>query len=161
MRPKRSWKEKLDDAKDLPRVQPVPDRMIQKWGKGTMVLPAPAEVDEFMRAVPKGKVTTINEIRSALASKHRATTACPMVTGIFAWIAANAAEELVAIKPNAKPTPYWRTLKSGGLMNDKYPGGVKNQRQKLQAEGHRFVKKGKHFAVANLEERLFTFRHEL
>jgi alkylated DNA nucleotide flippase Atl1 len=158
MKPKRSWKEKLNDAKDLPKVQPVPDRMVSKWGAGTMVLPAPVEVDELMRAVPKGKVTTINEIRSALATKHHATLACPMVTGIFAWIAANAAEELVAIKPKAKATPYWRTLKSGGLLNEKYPGGVKSQQQKLQAEGHRVVKKGKRLAVANLEDRLFTFR---
>jgi len=158
MKSKRSWKEKLNDAKDLPKVQPIPDRMIPKWGKGTMVLPAPVEVDHLMRSVPKGKVTTINEIRSALASKHHATMACPMVTGIFAWIAANAAEESLARKPNARSTPYWRTLKNGGLLNDKYPGGVKGQKQKLQAEGHRVVKKGKNLAVANLEKRLFTFR---
>jgi hypothetical protein len=157
MKAKRTWKEKLNDAKDLPRVQPVPDRMVSKWGAGTMVLPAPVEVDELMRSVPKGKVTTINEIRSALATKHRATLACPMVTGIFAWIAANASEELAALKPKAKATPYWRTLKSGGLLNEKYPGGIKSQKEKLQAEGHRIVKKGKNFAVANLEDRLFTF----
>jgi alkylated DNA nucleotide flippase Atl1 len=158
MKPKRSWKEKLHDAKDLPRVQPIPGRMIPKWGSGTMVLPAPVEVDHLMRSVPKGKVTTINEIRSALAIKHHATLACPMVTGIFAWIAANAAEELLTMKPKARSTPYWRTLKTGGLLNDKYPGGVKSQKQKLQAEGHRVVKKGKNLAVANLEDRLFTFR---
>jgi len=110
--------------------------MIPKWGSGTMVLPAPVEVDHLMRSV----------------------LACPMVTGIFAWIAANAAEELLTMKPKARSTPYWRTLKTGGLLNDKYPGGVKSQKQKLQAEGHRVVKKGKNLAVANLEDRLFTFR---
>ena len=157
MKAKRTWREKLNDAKDLPSVQPVPDRMVSKWGAGTMVLPAPVEVDELMRSVPKGKVTTINEIRAALAMKHQTTLACPMVTGIFAWISANASEELAAVKPKAKTTPYWRTLKSGGLLNDKYPGGVKSQKQKLQAEGHRIVKKGKNLTVANLEDRLFTF----
>jgi alkylated DNA nucleotide flippase Atl1 len=157
MKPQRSWKEKLNDAKDLPKVQPIPDRMIPKWGTGTMVLPAPREVDAMMRAVPKGRVTTINEIRSALATKHNATLACPMVTGIFAWIAANAAEESTAARSSARTTPYWRTLKSGGLLNDRYPGGVKKQKQRLLAEGHRIVKKGKHLTVANLEDRLFTF----
>jgi len=157
MKSNRSWKEKLHDAKDLPRVQPIPGRMIPKWGSGTMVLPAPVEVDHLMRSVPKGKVTTINEIRSALAIKHHATLACPMVTGIFAWIAANAAEESLTMKPKGRSTPYWRTLKTGGLLNDKYPGGVKSQKHKLQAEGHRVVKKGKNLAVANLEDRLFTF----
>ena len=38
----------------------MPDRMIPKWENGTMVLPAPMEVDYLMRSVPKGKVTTIN-----------------------------------------------------------------------------------------------------
>jgi len=46
-----------------------------------------------MKKVPKGKLITINEIRSALAAKHHATIGCPLTTGIFAWISANAAEE--------------------------------------------------------------------
>jgi len=67
--------------------------MSRKWGTGTVVIPAPVEVDQLMRKVPRGKLTTINEIRQALAAKHHATIGCPMTTGIFAWVAANAAEE--------------------------------------------------------------------
>jgi hypothetical protein len=44
--------------------------MSKRWGTGTVVIPAPIEVDEFMRKVPSGKLTTINEIRAALAKKH-------------------------------------------------------------------------------------------
>jgi hypothetical protein len=33
-------------------------------------------------------------------------------------------------------TPYWRTLKEGGLLNQKYPGGVEAQAKRLKAEGH-------------------------
>ena len=40
-------------------------------------------------------------------------------------------------------TPYWRTLKTGGELNPKYPGGIKNLRARLTAEGHRVIKKGK------------------
>ena len=53
-----------------------------------MVIPAPIEVDEIMRGVRKGKLTTIDQIREKLAEKHRVTIACPLTTGIFAWIAA-------------------------------------------------------------------------
>jgi hypothetical protein len=35
-----------------------------------MVIPAPREVDEVMRTVPKGRLITINEIRATLARKH-------------------------------------------------------------------------------------------
>ena len=93
---KKSWREKLADSKGLPKTGKVEGKMSTRWGTGTMVIPAPAEVDEIMRKVPKGKLTTINEIRSALARKHRVDVGCPITTGIFAWIAANAAHEAAA-----------------------------------------------------------------
>ena len=46
-----------------------------------------------MKKVPKGKLITINEIRSILAKRHGASIGCPITTGIFAWIAAHAAME--------------------------------------------------------------------
>ena len=74
-----------------------------------------------------------------------------MTTGIFAWIAANAAEEAAGRPPGADATPYWRTLKSGGFLNEKYPGGVPAQKAKLEEEGHRVVQQGKRYAVADYE----------
>ena len=79
----KSWTEKLLDNKGLPQVQKITDKMSKRWGSGTVVIPAPLEVDELMRNVPEGKVTTINEIRAALAKKHGATIGCPITTGIF------------------------------------------------------------------------------
>lgn len=157
MKPRKSWREKLADSKDLPRVAAIPERMKAKWGDGTLVIPAPKEVDELMRRVPKGKVTTINHIRAALAKKHKATIACPLTTGIFAWLAANAAEEVASERPKARVTPYWRTLKTGAILNEKYPGGLFRQTRRLKAEGHRVIKKGKHKVVADLDEALFDF----
>ena len=132
---RKSWQEKLADSKDLPRVVEINDRMSQRWGTGTCVIPAPREVDELMRKVPKGKLTTINEIRAALAKRHRATIGCPITTGIFSGIAARAAEEAAA-EGKKDITPYWRTLKSGGELNPKYPGGVEAQAARLTDEGH-------------------------
>ena len=90
---KKSWSEKLKDNKGLPKVQKITGKMSKRWGTGTVVIPAPMEVDEIMRKMPEGKLTTINEIRAVLARKHKATIGCPITTGIFAWIAAHAAEE--------------------------------------------------------------------
>jgi hypothetical protein len=58
-----------------------------------------------------------------------------MGTGIFAAIAARAAEEDAA-EGKKDITPYWRTLKVGGQLNEKYPGGVEAQSAHLKAEGH-------------------------
>jgi len=124
--------------------------MSKRWGTGTVVIPAPIEVDEFMRKVPKGKLVTINDIRAALARKHSATIGCPMTTGIFGWIAAHAAEEQ-RLSGSAEITPYWRTLKTGGLVNEKYPGGAEAQKRLLECEGHVVVRKGKNYVVLNYE----------
>lgn len=134
-KPYKSWREKLADSKDLPKVEEITGKMSTRWGTGTVAIPAPREVDEMMRQVPRGKLTTINHIREAIARKHGATIGCPITTGIFAWVAAHAAEEARA-EGEADITPYWRTLKVGGVLNEKYPGGVAQQAAHLQEEGH-------------------------
>ncbi len=150
---RKSWQEKLEDSKGLPVVEKITDKMSKRWGTGTVVIPAPKEVDEIMKKVPKGKLITINGIREILAQKHGATIGCPITTGIFAWIAANAAEE--AIEEGKKDiTPYWRTLKTGGFINEKYPGGVEAQKKILEKEGHKVIQKGKRFFVSNFEKNL-------
>ena len=150
---RKSWREKLADSKGLPKVVPVTGKMSKRWGTGTVAIPAPMEVDEVMRKVRKGKLITINEIRAILAQKHGATIGCPITTGIFAWIAAHAAAEAEA-EGKKRITPYWRTLKSGGVLNEKYPGGVAGQRRLLESEGHTVVPRGKRLCVADYERKI-------
>ena len=132
---RRTWQEKLADSKDLPKVVEITDNMSKRWGTGTVCIPAPIEVDGIMKKVPKGKLITINQIRETVARKHGATIGCPITTGIFVNIAARAAEETTA-EGKANTTPYWRTLKSKGELNEKYPGGVEAQVAHLREEGH-------------------------
>lgn len=155
MKKKTSWQEKLANSKDLPRVERFGKKKGKNWPAGTYCLPAPIEVDAIMRKVPKRKLITINEIRQILAKKHKADFGCPITTGIFSWIAANAADE--AEKGGKKRiTPYWRTLKTGGILNEKYPGGLENLKKRLGAEGHAVIQKGrsKHFMVKDFEKSL-------
>jgi len=153
MAKRKTWTRKLNDDKDLPRVEKITDKMSRRWGRGTVVIPAPREVDDLMRDVPEGKVVTINEIRSALARKHNATIGCPITAGIFAWVTANAAEESRHMGDRVV-TPYWRTLKSGGVINDKYPGGAEGQKRLLESEGHIVAKRGKNCIVVGYEKAL-------
>lgn len=147
---RKSWQEKLANSKGLPKVEKITDKMSKRWGTGTVVIPAPKEVDEIMKKVPEGKLITINEIRAILAKKHGATIGCPMTTGIFAWIAAHAAKEAAA-EGKKNITPYWRTLKTGGVINEKYPGGIDAQKKLLEKEGYKIIKKGKKYVVVNFE----------
>jgi alkylated DNA nucleotide flippase Atl1 len=162
MAKKKTWREKLANDKGLPKIVRCEDKgkFTPRWGLkvgDTLVIPAPREVDEIMKKVKRGKVTTISEIRKALAKKHKTTSACPVTSGIFAWIAANAAEEEREQQGKKNITPYWRTLKTEGELNPKYPGGVEEQKKRLEAEGHRIIRKGKRYLVEDYEKSLMEF----
>jgi alkylated DNA nucleotide flippase Atl1 len=131
---RKTYKEKLYAKYNLPCVEPMPPKMVRLFGPGTICVPAPLEVDEIMRGVPKGKLMTVNQIRATVAKRHGATVGCPMGCGIFINIAAHAAEEMAA-EGRKDITPYWRTVKEGGKLNEKYPGGAISQAAKLEAEG--------------------------
>ncbi len=154
MKAKKSWRQKLENTKDLPRVERFDKKKKpNSWPEGTYVIPAPLDVDTIMKKVPKGKIITINEIRKVLADEHGADYACPITTGIFSWIAAHAAQES-ADEGKKRITPYWRTLKTGGILNEKYPGGINSLKKLLKAEGHKVIPKGrsKHFMVQDFEK---------
>ena len=149
----KSWREKLEDSKGLPKVEQITEKMSKKWGEGTVVIPAPIEVNDIMKTVPEGKLITIDQIRKKLADKHGASIGCPLTTGIFAWISAYAANE-AALEGKMDITPYWRTLKTGGVVNEKYPGGINYQKQLLEREGHKIVQKGKKYTVQDYEKKI-------
>lgn len=92
-KPRKTWREKLLDDKDLPKVSVIEGKMSKRWGEGTCAIPVPREVGEIMKAVLKGRLITTKEIQAAIAMKHHVTMACPMCFGIFAWIAAHAGHE--------------------------------------------------------------------
>jgi alkylated DNA nucleotide flippase Atl1 len=153
---RKSWREKLADNKGLPKVEKITPKMAGRWGTkpgDTVVIPAPKEVDEIMKTVPQGKLITINQIREIIAKKHKATIGCPITCGIFARIAAGAADE-EAREGKKDITPYWRTLKVGGVINEKYPGGVEAQRKLSEKEGHKVIQKGKKLVVVDFEKYL-------
>ena len=150
---KKSWREKLEEDKGFPKVFKIDASKRKRWGTGMFVIPAPKEVNDLMRRVKKGKLTTIDDLRKVLARRHGATMACPVTTGIFAWIAAHAAAEGEAAGER-NSTAFWRTLKSGGELNPKYPGGIEMLRVRLNAEGNSVKAKGKRFFVEGYEKRL-------
>jgi alkylated DNA nucleotide flippase Atl1 len=150
---RKTFREKLADHPELPRVERIPKGMQKTWGVGTIVIPSPRDVDSLMRGVPKGKLLTINLIRDTLAKRHGATIACPIATGIHARIAAGAAGEAEA-EGRKRVTPYWRTLKADGEVNEKYPGGLAGQRRRLESEGHVVVARGRRLFVRDFERAL-------
>jgi hypothetical protein len=151
-----SWRQKLEKPQE-PKVVQIPAKM-SRFGKGTMLIPTPMLVDELIRKVPKGKLITGSELRRKLASDFATDVTCPLTTGIFVRIAAEAAEEDRA-NGKRRLTPYWRVVKDDGGLNPKYPGGVNAQSRNLRAEGFALTRKGKKPPVVKEFERsLYTLK---
>jgi hypothetical protein len=148
---KKTFNQKLNDSKDMPKLEQVSLEMAVKFGGQNMLIASPLDYDCIMKAIPSGKLTTTDRIRKHLASKHNADFTCPLTAGIFINIAANASHERQGILE----TPYWRTLKKDGELCEKYPGGLQGHRLLLQAEGHKIVDKGKRSFVQDYNKFLF------
>jgi len=160
---RKSWQEKLKDRKGLPKTLKLEERFpcyntVHKMGAEVgddVVLVNPSEIVEVMKGVPKCKLITIVEICKKIAEKHEVKACCSLTTGIFIMTAANATEE-AANEGKSLNIPYWRTLKTGGFLNEKYPGGAEAQKKMLEKEGFKITRKGRKFVVESYEKHLIS-----
>ena len=151
---KKDFNAMLHKATDMPKIQLVTDeKTIQKYGGEKKLFAPPLAYDALMKQIPSGKLITTKELRAYLAKQNGADFTDPMTAGIFisiaAWASAQRTENL---------TPYWRTLKTDGELNAKYPGGIEAQKSKLEAEGHTIIQKGRkniRYYVENYEAALY------
>ena len=146
------WRDKLDKPQE-PKVVDVPEKMQARFGTGRMIIATPMIIDGIVRKIPKGKLVTVSVIMDRLAQDSGADSACPMTTGIFLRIVAEAAEEDRAAG-RKEIAPYWRVLKTKGALNPKYPGGMEAHAAKLEEEGHEIDKVRKTWKVVDFEKQL-------
>jgi alkylated DNA nucleotide flippase Atl1 len=141
MRTKKSWREKLERVQEA-KIVTIPPRMQKRFGRGKMLIPRPLDVDAVIRKVPRGRLVTQGQIRETLARACGADVACPITTGIFIRIVAEAAAE-AARESKSRITPYWRVVRDDGALLEKLPGGPSAQAAHLDAEGHQIDRTGK------------------
>ena len=136
---KKDFNAMLHKDAGMPKIQILTDEAsIQKYGGNRMYFAPPLAYDRIMKTIPYGKVVTVGEMRDHLARVNGADFTDPITAGIFVSIAAWA-----SFQRTGDETPYWRTLKAGGELNPKYPGGIDAQKEKLEAEGHTIIQKGR------------------
>ena len=150
---KKDFNAMLHKETDMPKIQRVTDqKTVERYGGERMFFAPAPTYDAIMKKIPEGKLTTVVDIREYLAKENQADFTEPMTAGIFVSISAWASNQRDTDK-----TPYWRTLKTKGELNPKYPGGIEVQKELLQAEGHQIVQKGRkniRYYVENYEAAL-------
>ena len=151
---RKSFNDKLKDSKDMPKIVVLDDeKPIERYGGKNMLVAPPMEYNDIMARIPEGKLITTVEIREFLADKYGADFTCPMTAGIFISLAAQASCER-----DFDRIPFWRTLKTNGELNPKYPGGIEFQKKKLIGEGHEIYTKGRkniRYFVKDVENNLY------
>ena len=164
---KKTWVQKIEDKRNMPKVLKLEERFpcynaVHKMGANVgdlVVLVNASEIWPLMAKVPKGNLVTILEICKKLAQDHKVQGCCSLTTGIFIMSIANAVEEIISKgeKSNLATIPYWRTLKSEGFLNEKYPGGFAEHKKLLEKEGFKIIARGKNFQVVDWEKYLFKY----
>jgi hypothetical protein len=151
MAKRKTWREKLLDSKDLPKVVLLKEDAQKRWKGSTMAIPSPAEVNEIMAKVPNRKLITIEQIRKTIAHKHKTDIGCPLTCGIFHGLQhmllkkkprrAKKDNSLLADFENRrriKPEIPWRNRKSKEAFRIRRPQGH-SKRQEIHSRKLRKV----------------------
>lgn len=132
---RKTWAEKLNiDRK--PVIEKADKDFAGIKAGQMMLIPTPKIVDAYIRQIPEGREVDSNTIRKDLAAEYHAEVTCPLTTGIFIRIAAEAAyEEYEKGKPLNKITPFWRVINEKSPAAKKLSFGTKLLKEQRKKEG--------------------------
>lgn len=109
---RKTWQEKLHNTHPE-KVEIVDKKFADIPAGASMYIATPKVVDSYIRNIPKGTHTSLQQMRKDLAAEHNAEYTCPITSGIFLRIVSEAAyEEIAAGKPMKNITPFWRMIDS-------------------------------------------------
>jgi hypothetical protein len=109
------WTAKLH-ANPEPQVRPMPKARIGLRKGDLCLLPSARLVDDFIRAIPKGKAVSLLYMRATLARRHKAAGTCPVHLGYhLRTVAEVACEARDRSVPLRSITPVWRVLSADAM----------------------------------------------
>jgi hypothetical protein len=129
----KSWQQKFENGR-----QPVLEVCEKDFGGipagERFLISTPAEIDAYIRSIPKGKSVSFQTLKRDLALNHGVEYMCPLTAGIFTRIVSERAfEQLQTGTPPETITPFWRVMDSKTSVVKKLsfgPDFVKAQREK-------------------------------
>jgi hypothetical protein len=125
----KTWTEKLHNGR-VPEVVTLNKPSGGAPAGGSMLVPTPVQVREYIEAIPPGVAVPVTTLRADLARDAGADTTCPLCTGIFLRIVAEA-----ALEDKTRPlTPFWRVIEPGMPVAKKLSCGPEFIRERREAE---------------------------
>lgn len=132
---RKTWEEKLNiDRK--PQIEKTEKGFSGILPGQIMLIPTPKLIDAYIRQIPRGSQADAATIRKDLAAEFHAEVTCPLTTGIFIRIAAEAAwEQYQKGTPLNKITPFWRVIDENSATAKKLTFGTKFLKEQRRKEG--------------------------
>lgn len=130
---KKTWLEKLNQPQES-KVERIEGRFADIPEGGLMLIATPKILADYLREIPEGQSVDVKTIRKDLAAKFEAEYTCPLTTGIFLRIVAEAEyERYLAGASLSELTPFWRAIEKKSNLAKKLSFGydfVQNLREK-------------------------------
>lgn len=137
---RKSWKEKLD-SKTILEVKQTDKKFADIPANSKMLIATPKIVDDYVRNIPAGSQSSIQTMRNDLAIEYGAEYTCPVTSGIFLRIVAEAAfEEYQSGKPLKSLAPFWRMADEKSPLAKKVSFGPEFIKEMRKKEGLEFKK---------------------
>jgi hypothetical protein len=106
----KNWTAKLNSDKPA-QVKLIDKKFADIPPNSNMLIATPKLIDTYIRQIPNGKTVSLQTLRKDLALDHKADYTCPVTTGIFLRIVAEAAHEKYQQQDSLKGiTPFWRAV---------------------------------------------------
>lgn len=123
MAKKKTWLEKFEEPRK-PQIKKVEMKFADIPANSQMLIPTPKLIDEYIQQIGFGRKVEIKTMRKDLALMHRAEYTCPVTTGIFLRIVAEAGYEKWQLgHPLTSITPFWRVISPDSLLARKLSFG--------------------------------------
>jgi len=133
MKTTKTWTQKLSESKPV-EIKKTEKKFADIPENSMMLIASPQILNDFICKIPANTSMSLKELRSELAKEHKTEYSCPVTTGIFLRIVAEAAyENLQEGKEVDKITPFWRVIEPKASILTKLSFGsdfVLEQRKK-------------------------------
>ena len=132
MATKKTWLDKLRENKE-PKIKRIDFDFADIPANSIMYIATPKIIDNYINQIPKGKTVSVQTMRKDLAIENSADYTCPVTTGIFLRIVAEANFEIFKQANSIEGiTPFWRVIVPNTTLSKKLSFGqdfIINQRQ--------------------------------
>jgi len=134
MAKKKTWYDKLNEKKE-PQIKRIEIKFADIPAGSNMFIATPKLIEQYIQEIGLGKRIDIKTLRKDLALEHNADCTCPVTTGIFLRIVAEANyEKLQQGQSIEEIAPFWRVIEANSSLAKKLTFGQDFLIQQIEKE---------------------------